>query len=147
MQLRREVLSSGLRILVAPVRDTRTVTVLVFVAAGSKYETKRINGISHFLEHLCFKGTEKYPTPASVSHAFDTLGAENNAFTAEEYTGYYAKADVRHFDTILGLVADLYLNSTLVPEEIDRERGVVIEEINLYNDQPTWHAENLITDL
>ena len=108
LQPHREVFDNGLRIIVAPVRDTRTVTVLVFVAAGSKYETKNINGISHFLEHLCFKGTHNYPTPAAISHAFDELGAENNAFTAEEYTGYYAKVDTRHFDRVLELVSDLY---------------------------------------
>lgn len=147
MRYVREILESGLRVLVAPTRDTETATVLVFVAAGSKYETKATNGISHFLEHLCFKGTTDRTTPLAVSHAFDELGAENNAFTAEEYTGYYAKAHSKHIDTIIELVADIYLHSTLPKEEIDRERGVVIEEINLYNDRPTWHAEDLITDL
>ena len=141
------VLESGLRVITAPLRDTRTVTVIVFVSAGSKYETKQTNGISHFLEHLCFKGTEKRPTPLLVSQAFDELGAENNAFTTEEYTGYYVKADAKHVATIVELVADLYLNSTLPDDEIQKEKGVVIEEINLYNDQPTYHAEDLITDL
>jgi len=147
MQLRKKVFENGLRVLVAPVRDARTVTVLVFVAAGSKYEKKSNNGISHFLEHLCFKGTQNRPSPSLVSYAFDELGAENNAFTSEEFTGYYAKSSARHLDNILELVADVYLNATIPKDEIERERGVVIEEINLYNDQPTWHAEDLITDL
>lgn len=147
MRYTRTVLDNGLRVITAPSRDAHTVTVIVFVAAGSKYETKKINGISHFLEHLCFKGTEELPTPLSVSESFDSLGAENNAFTAEEYTGYYAKADSKHFGKILKLVADIYLHATLPEPEIEKEKGVVIEEINLYNDKPTYHAEDLITDL
>src|SRR3989344_3146206 len=147
MRPRREVLESGLRVITVSVRDARTVTAIVFVAAGSKYETVRTNGISHFLEHLCFKGTERYPSALALSHAFDELGAENNAFTAEEYTGYYAKAAPRLLEAILALVADVYLNATLPAPDIERERGVVTEEINLYSDQPTWHAEDLITDL
>jgi len=147
MKPRREKLYTGLEVIVAPMKDTRIVTVLVLVSAGSKYETKATNGISHFLEHLCFKGTQMYPDPRSLSHAFDELGAENNAFTAEEFTGYYAKVDVKHFEKALSLVGDVYLNATLPSDEIEKERGVVIEEINLYNDQPTYHVGDLLTDL
>lgn len=147
MRIYQEKLPHGLDVVIAPMHDTQTVTILILVAAGTAYETKHINGISHFLEHLCFKGTKERPTPSLVSHAFDDLGAENNAFTAEEYTGYYVKVHARQLDAALDLVTDIYLNPTFPSEEIEREKGVVLEEINLYNDQPTWHVQDLITDV
>src|SRR3989338_7458358 len=85
-------LDNGLRIITVPKQDSLAVTVLVLVEAGSKYETKKVNGISHFLEHMCFKGTEKRPKAVDISKELDGLGSQYNAFTAQEYTGYYAKS-------------------------------------------------------
>lgn len=119
-----------------PMKDNPTVTVLVLVEAGSKYETKEKNGLSHFLEHMCFKGTKKRPTAMSISHELDSVGAQYNAFTGNEYTGYYAKASARHSSLIVDIVSDIYLNSTLPETEMEREKGVIIEEINMYNDLP-----------
>ena len=93
----RTVLDNGMRIVTVPMKDTKTVTVLVLVEAGTFFETKKTNGISHFLEHMCFKGTTKRPTAHIISHEFDSIGADSNALTTGEYTGYYAKSRVRHF--------------------------------------------------
>ena len=113
---KKAILKNNLRIITVPQASTRAVTVLVLVGTGSKYETKETNGISHFLEHMFFKGTKKRFTPVRVAEALDRVGGEFNAFTGEEYTGYYAKTDEKHFDLALDWVSDIYLNSIL-PEK------------------------------
>ncbi|MFA6340657.1 MAG: pitrilysin family protein [Candidatus Paceibacterota bacterium] len=136
MQYTKKILKNGLRIITVPMKSNPTVTVLVLVEAGSKYENKENNGISHFLEHMCFKGTEKRLTSADISKELDGIGAIHNAFTGHEYTGYYAKADYKNIDTMLNVVSDIYLNSTLPEKEMEKEKGVVIEEINMNKDLP-----------
>jgi len=128
-------------------KDNPTVTVLVLVEAGSKYEDKKINGVSHFLEHMCFKGTTKRPKAVDISKELDALGSQYNAFTAQEYTGYYAKSDARHFRQIFDIVSDIYLNSTFPDAEMQKEKGVIIEEINMYEDMPQRHVQDLIMKL
>jgi predicted Zn-dependent peptidase len=127
----KKILPNGLRIITIPMKDTPTVTVLVMVEAGSKYETKDISGLSHFLEHMCFKGTVKRPSALIISRELDSIGSHYNAFTSEEYTGYYAKAASKHAMKILDVVSDIYLNPTFPPAEIEKEKGVIIEEINI----------------
>ncbi len=119
-----------------PMKDNPTVTVMTLVETGSKYETKDQNGLSHFLEHMCFKGTTKRPSSFVITSELDSLGAKSNAFTNTEYTGYYAKAAARYLPNILDVVSDVYLNSTFPDTEIKKEKGVVIEEINMYKDLP-----------
>ena len=140
-------LDNGLRIITAPNDNSLAVTVLVLVEAGSKYETKEINGLSHFLEHMCFKGTEKRPRSIDISSELDGIGASYNAFTSMEYTGYYAKAEPRRFDKILDVVSDIYLHGIFDQKEIDKERGVIIEEINMYEDLPMRRVQELFTNL
>ena len=147
MNFTKKVLKNGLRVITAPMKDNPTVTVLVLVEAGSKYEDKKVNGISHFLEHMCFKGTIKRPTAVDISKELDALGSQYNAFTAQEYTGYYAKSDARHFSQIFDVVSDIYLNSTFPEKEMQREKGVIIEEINMYEDIPQKHAQELMMKL
>ncbi len=130
-------LPNGLRILIIPMASTKTATVLTLVAAGSKYETKKINGISHFLEHMTFKGTKKRPTPLDIAEPLDRVGGNYNAFTGQEYTGYYAKADGKHLDLLLNIISDITLNPNFDQREINRERGVIVEEINMYEDMPS----------
>src|SRR3989344_9130564 len=113
MKFSKKVLKNGLRIITVPMRDNPTVTVLVMDEAGSEYETKDISGLSHFLEHMCFKGTVKRPNTIDIAGELDNIGATHNAFTGTEYTGYYAKSDGKHLDKILDVVADLYLNPLL----------------------------------
>jgi len=127
--------------------STKTATVLVMVSTGSKYETKEINGISHFLEHMMFKGTEKRPGTLDIARELDGIGAEYNAFTGKEYTGYYAKASVKKIDIVMDVIFDIFLNSKLDGKEIDIERGVIIEELNMYRDMPQRFVGDLFERL
>ena len=129
-------LDNGLRVITVPMTGTKTVTVLVLVKTGSKYETKEANGISHFLEHMFFKGTKERPTPADIVKDMDRIGGEYNAFTSKEMTGYYAKVDSSHLDLALDWIADIFLNSKFDEKEIEKEKGVILEEINMYYDLP-----------
>jgi predicted Zn-dependent peptidase len=128
-------------------KNTKTVTVLVLVGAGSNYETKDINGVSHFLEHMFFKGTKKRPNALAIAETLDRVGGQYNAFTGREYTGYWAKVDSRHLDLALDWVSDIFLNSKLESQEIERERGVITEEINMYLDTPIEHISDLWEEL
>ena len=147
MRFSKKVLKNGLRVITIPMKDNPTATVLVLVEAGSKYENKKVNGISHFLEHMCFKGTLKRPKAIDISKELDALGSQYNAFTAQEYTGYYAKSDAKHFNKIFDVVSDIYLNSTFPEAEMQKEKGVIIEEINMYEDMPNRHVQDLIMKL
>ena len=147
MKLTKKVLKNGLRLIIIPMKDNPTVTVLVLAEAGSKYETKQLNGISHFLEHMCFKGTTKRPKATDISRELDALGSQYNAFTAQEYTGYYAKSDAKHFHQILDIVSDIYLNAIFPEKEMEKEKGVIIEEINMYEDMPHRHVQDLMMKL
>jgi len=137
-------LKSGLRVLTIPQQNTRTVTVLVLVGTGSKYEEKRVNGISHFLEHMFFKGTKKRSTPFKIAGPIENAGGVFNAFTSQDLTGYYIKVDAAHLDLALEIVADIFLNSLLAQKEITKEKGVVVEEINMRRDTPMIHVADLL---
>ncbi|MEK7192967.1 MAG: pitrilysin family protein [Patescibacteria group bacterium] len=147
MKFKKKTLSNGLRVISIPEKDALAPTVLVLVEAGSKYEKKSINGLSHFLEHMCFKGTAKRPKALDISAEFDALGAQYNAFTSQEYTGYYAKVEPRHFKKAVDIVADLYLNPVFDANEIEKEKGVIIEEINMYEDLPHRRVGELLMSL
>lgn len=147
MKFSKKVLKNGLRVITVPMKENPTVTVLVLVEAGSKYEEKKNNGISHFLEHMCFKGTEKRPKAIDISKELDGLGSQYNAFTSQEYTGYYAKSDAKHFKKIFEVISDIYLNSTFPEVEMEKEKGVIIEEINMYEDLPNRHVQDLMMEL
>jgi predicted Zn-dependent peptidase len=140
-------LKNNLRILTLPLKSTRVATVFVLVKTGSKYEQKEISGISHFLEHMLFKGTEKRKTPLEIAEELDKVGGVYNAFTGEEYTGYYAKVNVDKFSLALDWVSDIYLNSVLPEKEMEKEKGVIKEEINMYFDNPMAHCELLFQEL
>jgi predicted Zn-dependent peptidase len=147
MRFSKKVLKNGLRIVTVPMKDNPTVTVLVLVGTGSDYEDKKVNGISHFLEHMCFKGTVKRPNAQSIAHELDSLGSIYNAFTDHEMTGYYAKADAKHFNQVFDVISDIYLNSTLPEQEIQKEKGVIVEEINMYEDMPHRHVHDVLDEL
>ncbi len=140
-------LKNGLQILSVPMAEQRTAMVLILVETGSKYETKDKNGIAHFLEHMCFKGTTNRPTAAIISTELDGLGAEYNAFTGHEYTGYYAKVAAAHLPQALDLVADIYCNPLFNVEDIEREKGVIADEINMYEDMPMRKVGDLFMKL
>ena len=144
---KKTTLPNGLRIITVPMPNTKTVTVLVLVATGSKYETKEVNGISHFLEHMAFKGTKKRPTAFDIAEPLDHIGSQYNAFTGQEYTGYYAKADASHLDLILDIIADMTLNPKFDQNEINKERGAITEENNMHNDDSMWKVHELWSEL
>lgn len=143
----KTTLKNGLRILTIPRKDDLATTFLVLVEAGSKYETKEISGLSHFLEHMCFKGTKKRPKAIDIAGELDGLGAECNAFTSQEYTGYFAKVEAHKLDQALDIVSDLYLNPVFDSAEIEKEKGVVIEELNMYEDLPMRKVNDLFMEL
>jgi len=129
-------LKNGLRVLLVPQKESLAASVVILVKAGSEYEKKPVNGVSHFLEHMTFKGTTRRPRVGQIAEELAGLGAQSNAFTGQEYTGYWAKAEARKLPQILDIVTDLYLNPLFNLAEIEKERGVVIEEINMYDDMP-----------
>lgn len=132
----KKTLPNGLRVVVIPMPSTEAVTLSVFIGTGSKYETKRINGISHFLEHLFFKGSEKRPNPGDVHRELDRIGAQYNAATSKELTVYWVKTASGHFDVALDVISDILLNPLFRSEEINKERGVISQEINMFEDMP-----------
>lgn len=139
---------SKLRLITHALPGTEAVTILVLAGAGSRYETKDINGISHFLEHMFFKGGKVYQTTKAVSEAIDSIGGEFNAFTGKEYAGYYVKVASEHIQTAISVLSDMLITPNLAPEEIEKERGVILEEYNMYQDTPmyqiSWAFESLL---
>ncbi len=133
-------LSSGLPVLVAPSQGTASVTVMLFAGAGSRYERSNERGISHFLEHMFFKGGKKYKNTKEVSAAIDGIGGDFNAFTGKEYAGYYVKCANMHAELACDVLSDMLLHATFPQEEIEKERGVIIEEERMYQDTPMYRA-------
>ena len=132
----RTTLDNGLRLLTASMPQVASTTCFVFLAAGSRYETAETNGIAHFAEHMFFKGTERRPTAREIAGEIDAIGGEFNAFTGKEYTGYYVKCAAEHRDVALDVLVDMIRNSRFEPEEVEREKGVIVEEMNMYFDTP-----------
>src|SRR3989337_278770 len=124
MKHQRIVLKNGLRVITVPMASFESATVMVMVGAGSRYEKASNNGISHFLEHMAFKGTKKRPTAQDIATLIDGIGGEFNAFTGKEATGYYVKSAVSHVDLSLDVLSDMLQNSKLDEAEIEKEKGV-----------------------
>jgi predicted Zn-dependent peptidase len=148
MKVQKTKLKNGLRIVTKKLDNTQSLTVLILVGAGSRYEVKSINGISHFLEHMFFKGARKYKNTKQVSEAIDSVGGEFNAFTGKEYAGYYVKVASEYLDTAIDVLSDMLTHSKFDPKEINKERGVILEEYNMYQDTPMyqigWDFERLV---
>ena len=140
-------LSNGLNLITIPMRGTKTATILVMVKTGSKYENKKNNGISHFLEHMFFKGTDKRPNTLAIALELDKVGGEYNAFTGKEYTGYWVKVESSQIKLALDVVSDMLINSKFEQKEIEREKGVIIEELNMCRDNPMMHIEDVFEEL
>ncbi len=132
----RHELSNGLRVLTAPMPHAQSVSCFVMLAAGSRYETPETNGIAHFAEHMFFKGTKNRPTARDIAGEIDSIGGEFNAFTGKEYTGYYVRCAAETRDTALDVLVDMLRRSKFDAEEIEREKGVIVEEMNMYFDTP-----------
>jgi predicted Zn-dependent peptidase len=132
----RHTLDNGLRVLTANLPQAQSVTCMVMLAAGSRYETAETNGIAHFSEHMFFKGTERRPTARDIAGEIDAIGGQLNAFTGKEYTAYFVRCAAEARDTALDVIVDMLRNSMFDPEEIEREKGVIVEEMNMYFDTP-----------
>jgi predicted Zn-dependent peptidase len=132
----RDTLDNGLRVLTADLPHAQSVAVLVMLAAGSRYETAESSGIAHFSEHMFFKGTERRPSAREIAGAIDAIGGEFNAFTGKETTTFYVKCAAEHRDVALDVLVDMLHNARFLEEEIEREKGVIIEEMNMYYDTP-----------
>ncbi|MCX6761385.1 MAG: pitrilysin family protein [Candidatus Moranbacteria bacterium] len=147
MQYKKTKLNNGLRIITVPMHETQTVTVVAMVGVGSRYESEKEAGLSHFIEHMFFKGTEKRPTALSISEELDAIGGEFNAFTSKDATGYYVKVDAKHIDVALDVVSDMYLNSKIEEAEVAKERGTIIQELNMYEDMPMRNVGDVFENL
>jgi len=142
----KKILKNGLTLLTVPIETASSITMSIFVKAGSRYEEKRINGISHFLEHLHFKGTKKYPNAKKLSETVDSIGGEFNANTGKEHTQYFIRAAYEHLPLVFGVLTDMLQNPLFDEKEMEREKGVIIEEINMYKDNPQIHVESLFEE-
>ncbi len=136
-------LPNGLPVVCIPMPSVQSVTVLTLVNTGSRYEKPKEEGIAHFFEHMVFKGTEKFPEAQDLASAVDSVGADFNAFTSKEYTGYYVKSASKNIRLALDVVSDMLLTPKLRQDDIDREKGVIIEEINMYTDTPPRFINDL----
>jgi len=140
-------LKNGLSVVLVDTKTFPTFTAMLLVGAGSRYENKENNGVAHFFEHMAFKGSKKYPNALLLSSIIEGLGGIFNAFTTKDHTGYWIKAPLSHFETVVDVLADMIQNPLLFPEEIEREKGVIIEEINMYEDEPQYKAWELFEEL
>lgn len=147
MKFHKTTLPNGLRVLTVPMPSFESATVMVMVKAGSRFETKENNGISHFLEHMAFKGTKKRPSAFDISTLIDGIGGEFNAFTGKETTGYYIKSSKNHIGLSLDVLSDMLQNSLFDPVEINKEREVILEEINYYEDTPARKISDIFDRL
>ena len=136
-------LKNNLSLISSDIKGTKTITILILFAVGSRYENKKNSGVAHFLEHMMFKGTKKRPNPSIISNELDSLGAEFNAFTSKEYTGYWIKVEKNKVEKASNILSDIIIESTINKPEMDRERGVIIEEFNMYQDNPMMHVEDI----
>ncbi|HYY76742.1 MAG TPA: pitrilysin family protein [Gaiellaceae bacterium] len=143
----KTTLSNGLRVVTADMPAAKSVACFVMLAAGSRYETRDTSGIAHFAEHMFFKGTENRPTAREIAGEIDAIGGEFNAFTGKEYTGYYVKCAAEHRDTALDVLIDMIRNSKFDAAEIEREKGVIVEEMNMYYDTPRDYVDGVYDEL
>lgn len=137
MKFKKTTLKNGLRIITVPMAGTQTATILLMVGVGARHESEQEAGVSHFIEHMLFKGTQKRPDTRAIAEELDAIGGESNAFTSKEKTGYYAKVDAKHFATAIDVICDMFLNSKIEEQEIKKERGSIIQELEMYEDRPS----------
>ena len=140
-------LKNGINLITIPVKGTKATTVLVLLPIGSRYEHAKISGISHFVEHMMFKGTTKRPTAMDITRELDAVGADFNAFTGKEYTGYYVKIDSAKQELAFDLLSDMIFNSKMDESEMNKEKGVIVEELRMYEDNPTMFINRLFDQI
>ena len=135
-------LINGIRLLVMPIKSTKAITVLVLLPVGSRYETKALNGVSHFIEHMMFKGTKRRPSSLAVAKELDRIGAEYNAFTGQDTTGYWIKTISEKIEVGFDVLSDMLFNSLFDQHEFEQEKGVILEEIKMYQENPLLYIDD-----
>ncbi len=150
MNFHKHTLSNGLRIVTVPMPSSESVTLTVWCHVGSRYESEKIAGLSHFLEHMTFKGSKKRPTAREISTAVDAIGGEFNAGTSKEWTNFYIKTSKENLEKAFDVLSDMVINPLIQEDEVQREKGVILEEKAMYEDTPMMNIsdvfENLIFD-
>ena len=136
-------LKNDITLIQVPLVGAKALTIMAMFPVGSRYEDKKISGASHFVEHMMFKGTKKRPTHLEISRELDALGAEYNAFTAKDYTGYYVKTGEVNTEKAFDWLADIIFNSKFEADEVAKEKGVIVEELRMYDDNPLMAVDNL----
>ncbi|OGM05871.1 hypothetical protein A2125_01425, partial [Candidatus Woesebacteria bacterium GWB1_43_5] len=147
MRYKLHKLDNGVRLIIAPMPTLASVTVAVWVKTGSRNETDKLSGISHFLEHMVFKGGKKRTTAKEIAEAVDAIGGEFNAGTSKEWTNFYIKARSANLGTAFDVLADMVLTPALRQADIDREKGVIVEEIGMYEDTPLMKIEDVFENV
>ena len=147
MDYKLHTLPSGLRVVTVPMPSLESVTLTIWVKTGSRNEDKKVGGISHFLEHMVFKGSPKRPTARDISQAVDAIGGEFNAATSKDWTNFYIKAGKNNLDTAFDVLSDMVLNPLMKTEEIEREKGTIIQEIRMYEDTPMMRIGDIFEEL
>jgi predicted Zn-dependent peptidase len=142
-----ETLSNGISLIVVPLPGTAAVTSIVFMEVGSRYESDVQQGLAHFTEHMVFKGGNRYKTAQAIAQALDAVGGDFNAFTTQEFTGFYTKTAAEHAELGIDVLSDMLLNAAFPEDELNREKGVIVEEINMYEDMPMRKVDHLFMQL
>ena len=146
-QISKTILANGLTAVIVPLQGTEAVTSIVFMGVGSRFESDAQRGLAHFTEHMVFKGGRKYLNAQAVAQALDAVGGEFNAFTGEEFTGFFTKTDSRHLELGLDVLSDMVLHATFPKSELEKEKGVIAEELNMYEDMPMRKVHNVLSSL
>jgi len=147
MEYKKYTLKNGVRVVLVPIREMTTATALICVGTGSRFESKKENGLAHFLEHMFFKGTKKRPKAIDITKELDALGSQHNAYTGKDRTGYYTKVPSNKILESLDVLNDLFINSTFNSAEIKKESGTIIQEINMYEDMPSRLVYDIFENL
>ena len=146
IMIKKSRLKNNLNIITIPVKGTKAVTILVLLPVGSRYETKEISGASHFVEHMMFKGTAKRPTAVEISRTLEAEGADFNAFTYKDYTGYYIKLQSGQIGLAVDMLEDMIYHSSFRATDVGSERQVILEELRMYEDNPMMLVEELVEE-
>ncbi len=147
MDYKKYTLKNGLRVVFVPMKEMTTATALICVGTGSRFEDEHENGLSHFLEHMFFKGTKNRPKTIDITKELDALGSQHNAYTGKDRTGYYTKVPSDKIIDAMDVLNDLFVNSTFKSAEIKKESGTIVQEINMYEDMPSRLVYDIFENL
>lgn len=140
-------IAQGISLVLVPLSNTAAVTTIVLMEVGSRHENNQQQGLAHFTEHMVFKGGKHYPNSQALSQALDAVGGEFNAFTAQEFTGFYTKTAGEHLELGLDVLSDIILHATFPDDELVKEKGVIVEELNMYEDIPMRKVDQVLMEL